>query len=789
MDAPGVFSSGAPECPPCVVLLLGGGIEDALDLGDCRPDRQGGIADPEPGIGDAYRMPPHAGDRHSRFRVQVVAGEWDAGGGEALAGNPPDDLVTGGDALGVEQLPQRTHLVGVGGVDGGGDPDAESQRAGQRDAGAGAGEGTPAALAVMQVRCRRVERDLQRDQVRVQRLQRASAAAAQVHHAVGEDRDRCPRDDRVNDLGQFGVEKRFTTRDHDFGAPVGHELGHRSPNEVDRNAASRCSGRGLRAAVGAGQIAVEVAVEPQPAAQGWRLRLELDRPLTDLKRSDQRVAGQHAPGRQILGHRRRPQQAGWLPRSCQHQHAHVSPTSRPAPTRPIAVTARPVATITLAGKARRIMSMEGRLSAGNVRIRAPTGPAPTPAASRPWMMGISPAVGITNSVPTTANSTTATSPHAAKAPPTGNSQPRRPPSSSTTTRYSGSNLIDNRPNAVTNRRQATSTLDTSSTAHAAVSSGCTAGSVTVRPAPAKRPTSSVTPNTRTRPVTRRTVRNCHGNTKAMKTSAAGLSTGLPSQYASAVLTGTPRRRIPIATGAAQQVHIIDGRDSRPPLTVPATGPASARNSANSRRAGRNASTDAAISSPATSAGQIARPYALAYSFAARHDGGGGAPAVPVRIDVPSVWLPATAGILCQYGYHFAQVSATAVTVAKPSVPHSVARRETGTASFDTVMHPPRAYQSATTPTGPSRAARPRPCGNAASFPPVPRSAPPSVPPPVAASEPFLTVTWCVGSIPGPAARSRGRATTPRSNRRRRTGRYAGRSAAPEPPPRPGTPSR
>src|SRR5215831_5270113 len=41
---------------------------------------------------------------------------------------------------------------------------------------------------------------------------------------------------------------------------------------------------------------------------------------------------------------------------------HVSTTSRPAPTRPIATTATAVATITPAGKSRRIMSIEGRLS-------------------------------------------------------------------------------------------------------------------------------------------------------------------------------------------------------------------------------------------------------------------------------------------------------------------------------------------------------------------------------------------------------------------------------------------
>lgn len=102
----------------------------------------------------------------------------------------------------------------------------------------------------------------------------------------------------------------------------------------------------------------------------------------------------------------------------------------------------------------------------------------------------------------------------------------------------------------------------------------------------------------------RTATNCQGSTKAMNARAAGLSTGFPSQYASAELTGTPLRRTFKATGAAQHVHIIDVIDRSPPQTVLAAGPRLAWNSASSRRAGRNASTAAATSKPATSACQI-----------------------------------------------------------------------------------------------------------------------------------------------------------------------------------------
>jgi hypothetical protein len=58
----------------------------------------------------------------------------------------------------------------------------------------------------------------------------------------------------------------------------------------------------------------------------------------------------------------------------------------------------------------------------------------------------------------------------------------------------------------------------------------------------------------------------------MNTSTTGLRTGLPSQYASAEESGTPRFRTLTATGAAQHVHIIGGIDSAPPATVLTAGP-------------------------------------------------------------------------------------------------------------------------------------------------------------------------------------------------------------------------
>ncbi len=54
----------------------------------------------------------------------------------------------------------------------------------------------------------------------------------------------------------------------------------------------------------------------------------------------------------------------------------------------------------------------------------------------------------------------------------------------------------------------------------------------------------------------------------MNTSVAGFNTGLASQKASAAPLDTDWRRMPAATGAAQQVHIMPGSAISAPSTVP-----------------------------------------------------------------------------------------------------------------------------------------------------------------------------------------------------------------------------
>jgi len=83
-----------------------------------------------------------------------------------------------------------------------------------------------------------------------------------------------------------------------------------------------------------------------------------------------------------------------------------------------------------------------------------------------------------------------------------------------------------------------------------------------------------------------------------------LSSGLPSQKPSAAAVPTPSRRSVAATGALQQVHIIDGVPASPPTAAERSAPR--RSSSRSSQArGTKACSAALISSAATSAFQTA----------------------------------------------------------------------------------------------------------------------------------------------------------------------------------------
>jgi hypothetical protein len=82
-----------------------------------------------------------------------------------------------------------------------------------------------------------------------------------------------------------------------------------------------------------------------------------------------------------------------------------------------------------------------------------------------------------------------------------------------------------------------------------------------------------------------------------------LSAGFPIQYASVAVRSVARRRSPTVSGAAQQLHIIEGRASALPRTPPRT---PLPNSRAGHADGSATCTAAASTSPTTSAGQIAR---------------------------------------------------------------------------------------------------------------------------------------------------------------------------------------
>jgi hypothetical protein len=108
---------------------------------------------------------------------------------------------------------------------------------------------------------------------------------------------------------------------------------------------------------------------------------------------------------------------------------------------------------------------------------------------------------------------------------------------------------------------------------------------------------------------------------------------LPNQYASAAAVDTPDRRNVTATGAVQQVHIIDGVLHSPPAIALAIRPRRLSTRSNHRR-GTSDCTAALISNAATSAFHTAWTYAEANDVPACHDGGspGCTPPTPRMLD-------------------------------------------------------------------------------------------------------------------------------------------------------------
>src|ERR1041385_1427943 len=95
---------------------------------------------------------------------------------------------------------------------------------------------------------------------------------------------------------------------------------------------------------------------------------------------------------------------------------------------------------------------EGRLNAGKAVRRAAAGPTPRPKDIKVCTMGISPAVGMTNSVPVNANKSVQDIPFTAGVT-AGNSHARTAPSKQTKIMYSGITPFDSRHNDLNQRIQ------------------------------------------------------------------------------------------------------------------------------------------------------------------------------------------------------------------------------------------------------------------------------------------------------------------------------------------------
>ncbi len=225
---------------------------------------------------------------------------------------------------------------------------------------------------------------------------------------------------------------------------------------------------------------------------------------------------------------------------------------------PRATTAPNSAVSVRTEKDRPTMTSDGRLSAGSVISSAPTGPVPSPAASNPRMIGISPAVGITNSAPATANSTTPSTPHAASWswPGTASRAGRR---SAAPPRSTPGRVIDRRPSALPKRRVIALGVIGSSAA-----SFVQDGSTVPR---SRRATSAVTRNTSSTPRSagrRPTAGQHHGQ----EDEHGRVEGRVPDPVGERGSGRHARRRIMTASGDVQQVHIIDGSASGPPAVEP-----------------------------------------------------------------------------------------------------------------------------------------------------------------------------------------------------------------------------
>jgi len=131
-------------------------------------------------------------------------------------------------------------------------------------------------LGVVQARAGRVEADLEDDPGGVHRFQHLPPAPAAEDHGVGQHSDRNPDGGVGHDLVRFGVQEGFPAGHEKLLPAKGGELLHRGGGEVGGHAARVGLGGGLGAAIGAGQVAVEVWSKPQSGAQLGRGRRAQD---------------------------------------------------------------------------------------------------------------------------------------------------------------------------------------------------------------------------------------------------------------------------------------------------------------------------------------------------------------------------------------------------------------------------------------------------------------------------------------------------------------------------------
>src|SRR5712664_416242 len=211
------------------------------------------------------RMPEHAFRRNRHLRKQICPCQSNALDCRASQGNSPDHPVLLTKVMGVKEAAELLGLRISRHCRRQSHP--ESFGTGQLDPLPGACPCPLSTMAVVALRCRTVEADLQGHAFALQRAQRFEPTSGK-QHAVGEDRGRCRYSARGKDLADIWQHEWLAAGDKDFTYAEFRRLDRDPSHPLDAESPPRRFGLRAHATIITAQVAVEVCVKPQTRADG-----------------------------------------------------------------------------------------------------------------------------------------------------------------------------------------------------------------------------------------------------------------------------------------------------------------------------------------------------------------------------------------------------------------------------------------------------------------------------------------------------------------------------------------